>query len=194
VLHADHELNASTFTARVCVATLSDVYSGITAAIGALKGPLHGGANEAVMSMLNEIEEVENVEPYIRKALDNKEKIMGFGHRVYKNGDPRAKHLREMSKRLTDITGESKWYEMSLKVEDMVTGEKGLLPNVDFYSASVYHSLGIKHDLFTPIFAVSRASGWLAHILEQYSDNRLIRPRAEYVGPGKQTYVPIEQR
>ncbi|WP_100373738.1 citrate synthase [Bacillus sp. FJAT-45037] len=194
VLHADHELNASTFTARVCVATLSDVYSGITAAIGALKGPLHGGANEAVMSMLMDIDEVENVEPYIRKALDNKEKIMGFGHRVYKNGDPRAKHLREMSKQLTTITGESKWYEMSLKVEDMVTGEKGLLPNVDFYSASVYHSLGIKHDLFTPIFAVSRASGWLAHILEQYSDNRLIRPRAEYVGPGKQTFIPIGQR
>lgn len=194
VLHADHELNASTFTARVCVATLSDVYSGITAAIGALKGPLHGGANEAVMSMLMDIDQVENVEPYIRKAFDNKEKIMGFGHRVYKNGDPRAKHLREMSKRLTGITGESKWYDMSIKIEDMVTGEKGLLPNVDFYSASVYHSLGIKHDLFTPIFAVSRASGWLAHILEQYSDNRLIRPRAEYVGPAKQTYIPIEQR
>ncbi|MFC0557910.1 citrate synthase [Halalkalibacter alkalisediminis] len=194
VLHADHELNASTFTARVCVATLSDVYSGITAAIGALKGPLHGGANEAVMKMLMEIEDVENVEPYIRKALDNKEKIMGFGHRVYKDGDPRAKHLKEMSKRLTEITGETKWYEMSTKINEMVTGEKGLLPNVDFYSASVYHSLGIKHDLFTPIFAVSRASGWLAHILEQYSNNRLIRPRAEYVGPGKQTYIPIEQR
>ncbi|MDT8859419.1 citrate synthase [Alkalihalobacillus sp. MEB130] len=194
VLHADHELNASTFTARVCVATLSDVYSGITAAIGALKGPLHGGANEAVMKMLLEIESVDNVEPYIRKALDNKEKIMGFGHRVYKDGDPRAKHLREMSKRLTEITGETKWYEMSKQINDMVTGEKGLLPNVDFYSASVYHSLGIKHDLFTPIFAVSRASGWLAHILEQYSNNRLIRPRAEYIGPNKQSYIPIEQR
>ncbi|WP_088103798.1 citrate synthase [Halalkalibacter urbisdiaboli] len=194
VLHADHELNASTFTARVCVATLSDVYSGITSAIGALKGPLHGGANEAVMKMLMEIGDVDNVEPYIRKALDNKEKIMGFGHRVYKNGDPRAKHLKEMSKRLTEITGETKWYEMSIKINDMVTGEKGLLPNVDFYSASVYHSLGIKHDLFTPIFAISRTSGWLAHILEQYSNNRLIRPRAEYVGPQKQKYVPIEQR
>ncbi|MGO4888686.1 citrate synthase [Anaerobacillus sp. MEB173] len=194
VLHADHELNASTFTARVCVATLSDVYSGITAAIGALKGPLHGGANEAVMKMLTEIGEVENVEGYIRNALDNKVKIMGFGHRVYKDGDPRAKHLREMSKRLTTITGEPKWYEMSVKIDDMVTGEKGLLPNVDFYSASVYHSLGIKHDLFTPIFAVSRTSGWLAHILEQYSDNRLIRPRAEYVGPDKQVYIPMEQR
>ncbi|WP_017726611.1 citrate synthase [Halalkalibacterium ligniniphilum] len=194
VLHADHELNASTFTARVCVATLSDVYSGITAAIGALKGPLHGGANEAVMAMLMEIGDVDNVEPYIRKALDNKEKIMGFGHRVYKDGDPRAKHLREMSKRLTEITGEKKWYEMSVKIEEIVTGEKGLLPNVDFYSASVYHSLGIKHDLFTPIFAVSRVSGWLAHILEQYSNNRLIRPRAEYVGPDKRSYIPIDKR
>ncbi|MBU8905155.1 citrate synthase [Desertibacillus haloalkaliphilus] len=194
VLHADHELNASTFTARVCVATLSDVYSGVTAAIGALKGPLHGGANEAVMATLMEIGDVDNVEPYIRKALDNKEKIMGFGHRVYKNGDPRAKHLKEMSKQLTTITGETKWYEMSTKVDNMVTSEKGLLPNVDFYSASVYHSLGIKHDLFTPIFAMSRVSGWLAHILEQYSNNRLIRPRAEYVGPEKQVYVPIDQR
>lgn len=194
VLHADHELNASTFTARVCVATLSDIYSGITAAIGALKGPLHGGANEAVMKMLMEIGSVENVEPYIRKALDNKEKIMGFGHRVYKNGDPRAKHLKAMSEKLTKLTGEPKWYEMSIKIDEMVSGEKGLLPNVDFYSASVYHSLGIKHDLFTPIFAVSRVSGWLAHILEQYADNRLIRPRAEYVGPDKRKYVPIEQR
>ncbi len=194
VLHADHELNASTFTARVCVATLSDIYSGITAAIGALKGPLHGGANEAVMKMLTEIDTIENAEPYIRKKLENKEKIMGFGHRVYKNGDPRAKHLREMSKRLTEITGETKWYEMSVKIDDLITKEKGLLPNVDFYSASVYHSLGIDHDLFTPIFAVSRTSGWLAHILEQYSDNRLIRPRAEYVGPDKRSYVPIEQR
>lgn len=194
VLHADHELNASTFTARVCVATLSDVYSGITAAIGALKGPLHGGANEAVMKMLTEIDTIDNVESYIRKKLDNKEKIMGFGHRVYKNGDPRAKHLREMSRRLTEITGETKWYEMSVKIEQLIKEEKGLLPNVDFYSASVYHSLGIDHDLFTPIFAVSRTSGWLAHILEQYSDNRLIRPRAEYVGPEKRPYVPIDER
>jgi citrate synthase len=194
VLHADHELNASTFTARVCVATLSDMYSGITAAIGALKGPLHGGANERVMEMLMEIDTVENVEPYIMNALNNKVKIMGFGHRVYKNGDPRAKHLREMSKNLTTVTGESKWYDMSIKIDEIVTREKGLLPNVDFYSASAYHSLGIKHDLFTPIFAISRMSGWVAHILEQYSNNRLIRPRAEYVGPDKQVYVPMEQR
>ncbi|UII55153.1 citrate synthase [Cytobacillus spongiae] len=194
VLHADHELNASTFTARVCVATLSDVYSGITAAIGALKGPLHGGANEAVMKMLTEIGSVEKVDTYINEKLQNKEKIMGFGHRVYRLGDPRAKHLKEMSEKLTKLTGEPQWYEMSTKIESIVTGQKNLPPNVDFYSASVYHSLGIDHDLFTPIFAVSRVSGWLAHILEQYDNNRLIRPRAEYTGPGMQSYIPIEQR
>ncbi|MED2867732.1 citrate synthase [Bacillus thuringiensis] len=194
VLHADHELNASTFTARVCVATLSDVYSGITAAIGALKGPLHGGANENVMKMLTEIGEEENVESYIHNALQNKVKIIGFGHRVYEQGDPRAKHLREMSKRLCVLLGENKWYNMSIKIEDIVTKEKGLPPNVDFYSASVYHCLGIDHDLFTPIFAISRMSGWLAHILEQYENNRLIRPRADYNGPTHQVYVPIAQR
>ncbi|WP_186327166.1 citrate synthase [Bacillus cereus] len=194
VLHADHELNASTFTARVCVATLSDVYSGITAAIGALKGPLHGGANENVMKMLTEIGEEENVESYIHNALQNKVKIMGFGHRVYEQGDPRAKHLREMSKRLCVLLREDKWYNMSIKIEDIVTKEKGLPPNVDFYSASVYHCLGIDHDLFTPIFAISRMSGWLAHILEQYENNRLIRPRADYNGPTHQVYVPIAQR
>jgi citrate synthase len=194
VLHADHELNASTFTARVCVATLSDVYSGVTAAIGALKGPLHGGANEQVMKMLTEIGSVDKAEPYILDKLEKKEKIMGFGHRVYRQGDPRAKHLKEMSKKLTELRGESKYYEMSVKVEEVFTANKGLPPNVDFYSASVYHSLGIDHDLFTPIFAVSRVSGWLAHILEQYSNNRLIRPRADYIGPGKQKYVPVDQR
>ncbi|WP_096436067.1 citrate synthase [Alteribacter populi] len=194
VLHADHELNASTFTARVCVATLSDVYSGVTSAIGALKGPLHGGANERVMAMLSDIGDESKVDSYIQTAFDNKEKIMGFGHRVYKNGDPRAKHLREMSRQLTKITGESKWYDMSVRIDEIVTNEKGLLPNVDFYSASVYHSLGIKHDLFTPIFAVSRVSGWLAHILEQYDNNRLIRPRAEYVGPDKQDWIRLEDR
>lgn len=194
VLHADHELNASTFTARVCVATLSDIYSGITAAIGALKGPLHGGANEQVMKMLSEIGEEANVESYLDNAIENKQKIMGFGHRVYKNGDPRAKHLREMSKQLTSITGEEKWYTMSVKIDDTLKQKKGLLPNVDFYSASVYHSLGIDHDLFTPIFAISRVSGWIAHILEQYENNRLIRPRAEYIGPDMQQYVALEQR
>ncbi|MGD6795564.1 citrate synthase [Metabacillus indicus] len=194
VLHADHELNASTFTARVCVATLSDVYSGITAAIGALKGPLHGGANEAVMKMLKEIGDVDNVEAYLHEKFARKEKIMGFGHRVYRQGDPRAKHLREMSEKLTNLTGEPKWFEMSTKIEEIVTSEKSIPPNVDFYSASMYHSLGIDHDLFTPIFAVSRVSGWLAHILEQYENNRLIRPRADYTGPDMQKYVPIEQR
>jgi citrate synthase len=194
VLHADHELNASTFTGRVCVATLSDMYSGVTAAIGALKGPLHGGANERVMKMLTEIGELSNVEPYIQNALDNKEKIMGFGHRVYKTGDPRAKHLKEMSQKLTTLTGQDKYYEMSIKIDEMITNQKGLLPNVDFYSASCYHSLGIEHDLFTPIFAVSRVSGWIAHILEQYANNRLIRPRADYIGNSHQTYVPLEQR
>lgn len=194
VLHADHELNASTFTARVCVATLSDMYSGITAALGALKGPLHGGANEQVMKMLTEIGSEDRAESYVKEKLANKEKIMGFGHRVYRQGDPRAKHLREMSKRLTELRGEEKWYNISIKVEEAFTAEKDLPPNVDFYSASVYHSLGIDHDLFTPIFAISRMSGWIAHILEQYSNNRLIRPRAEYTGPGMQKYVPIDER
>src|SRR5690554_6200950 len=194
VLHADHELNASTFAARVTVATLSDMYSGVTSAIGALKGPLHGGANEAVMAMLEEIGTLENVKPYIEEQLKNKVKIMGFGHRVYKNGDPRAKHLQVMSKELGKITGNMKWYDMSIQIEEIVTGQKGLKPNVDFYSASVYTSLEIPRDLFTPIFAISRVSGWTAHILEQFDNNRLIRPRAEYVGPSMQEYVPIENR
>ncbi|MET4560887.1 citrate synthase [Lysinibacillus parviboronicapiens] len=194
VLHADHELNASTFTARVCVATLSDVYSGVTAAIGALKGPLHGGANEQVMKMLSEIGSLDNVESYIQNKLDNKEKIMGFGHRVYRKGDPRAPHLRVMSQKLTELTGKPELYEMSVKIHDMIVEQKKLPANVDFFSASVYDSLGIDHDLFTPIFAVSRTSGWVAHILEQYANNRLIRPRAEYVGPGMQKYVPISER
>lgn len=194
VLHADHELNASTFSARVTVATLSDIYSGVTSAIGTLKGPLHGGANEAVMAMLEDIGSSDNAESYIKKKLENKEKIMGFGHRVYKNGDPRAKHLQKMSKELGNITGNLNWYDMSIKIEDIVTGQKGLKPNVDFYSASVYTSLQIPRDLFTPIFAFSRVSGWTAHILEQYENNRLIRPRAEYVGPSTATYIPINER
>ncbi|CQR48111.1 Citrate synthase 2 [Paraliobacillus sp. PM-2] len=194
ILHADHELNASTFTARVCVATLSDLYSGITAAIGALKGPLHGGANEQVMRMLTEISEVDRAIPYIEEKLNKKEKIMGMGHRVYRTGDPRAKYLKEMSKQLTEKTGQSKWYEMSVKIESYIREKKGLPANVDFYSASVYHCLEIPHDLFTPIFAMSRTSGWLAHILEQYENNRLIRPRAEYVGPIFQPFISLEER
>ena len=194
VLHADHELNASTFASRVTVATLSDIYSGVTSAIGALKGPLHGGANEAVMVMLDEIGSIDRVESYIQNKLNNKEKIMGFGHRVYRNGDPRAKHLQAMSRRLGELKGNMTLYEMSVKIEELVTGQKGLKPNVDFYSASCYTMLGIPRDLFTPIFAISRVSGWTAHILEQYADNRLIRPRAEYVGPTDQHYVPISDR
>ena len=194
VLHADHELNASTFAARVTVATLSDIYSGVTSAIGALKGPLHGGANEAVMVMLDEIGSLANVEPYIQAKLDKKDKVMGFGHRVYKNGDPRAKHLQQMSRQLGELNKDMTLYEMSVKIEEMVTGQKGLRPNVDFYSASCYTMLGIPRDLFTPIFAISRVSGWTAHILEQLADNRLIRPRAEYVGPVNQHYVPIAER
>lgn len=194
VLHADHELNASTFTARVCVATLSDVYSGVTSAISALKGPLHGGANEQVMAMLTEIGEEENAIPYVKEKLANKEKIMGMGHRVYEQGDPRAKHLKEMSKQLTELRGEEKWYNMSVEIEEYIKENKGLPANVDFYSASVYHSLGIDHDLFTPIFAISRMSGWLAHILEQYDNNRLIRPRADYTGYQLREFVEIENR
>ncbi|SDB94631.1 citrate synthase [Pelagirhabdus alkalitolerans] len=194
VLHADHELNASTFTSRVCVATLSDLYSGMTSAIGALKGPLHGGANEQVINMLMEIQEVDQAIPYIKEKIANKEKIMGMGHRVYKSGDPRAKHLKDMSKKLTSKVGQEKWYQMSEKIESYIKEHKGLPANVDFYSASVYHSMGIKHDLFTPIFAMSRTSGWVAHMLEQYRNNRLIRPRAEYVGPTDQSYKPIHER
>lgn len=194
ILHADHELNASTFTARVCVATLSDMYSGITAAISALKGPLHGGANEQVMNMLLEIGEEENALPYVKEKLAKKEKIMGMGHRVYREGDPRAKHLKKMSRELTKLRGEEKWYNMSVKIEEYIKKEKGLPANVDFYSASVYHSLGIERDLFTPIFAISRMSGWIAHILEQYDDNRLIRPRAKYTGYSLREYIPLEKR
>ena len=194
ILHADHELNASTFTARVCVATLSDMYSGVTAAMGALKGPLHGGANEAVMKMLHEIDTVDRVEAYVQGKFERREKIMGFGHRVYKDGDPRAKHLKEMSRQLTAQIGEPKWFEMSEKIDRIVESEKGLKPNVDFYSASTYYALGLDEELFTPIFAVSRMSGWIAHILEQYADNRLIRPRAEYVGETSRTYVPVNER
>jgi citrate synthase len=194
VLHADHELNASTFAARVTAATLSDMYSAIVSAIGTLKGPLHGGANEGVIKNLLEIGSVENVEAWTKEALANKKKIMGFGHRVYRTEDPRATHLREMSRKLGERTGEKKWYEMSHKMEEVMIREKKLNPNVDFYSASTYYALGIPTDLFTPIFACSRITGWTAHVLEQYENNRLIRPRAEYVGPRGQKYVPINER
>lgn len=194
VLHADHELNASTFAARVCASTLSDVYSCITTAIGTLKGSLHGGANERVFEMLEAIDECGDAESYLQQKLDSKEKIMGFGHRVYTTVDPRQSYLKEMAEQLTTDTDDQKWYEISIEVEDFIRNKKGLIPNVDFYSATVYHSLEIDSDLFTLIFAMSRVSGWLAHIAEQKSENRLIRPRSRYVGESELTYVPIEKR
>jgi citrate synthase len=194
ILHADHELNASTFAARVTAATLSDIHSAIVSAIGTLKGPLHGGANEQVAAMLEKIATVENTEPWLRDALARKEKIMGFGHRVYKDGDPRAKHLRRMAKQFSELRADTRWYEMSLKIEEIITADKHLPANVDFYSATVYTQLGIPRDLFTPIFAVSRVSGWTAHVLEQYENNRLIRPRALYTGPSDVRWTPIDQR
>jgi 2-methylcitrate synthase len=196
ILHADHELNASTFAARVVAATLSDMHSAITAAIGALKGPLHGGANEAVFHILQAIDKGKD-DPvnYVKGMLAQKKKVPGFGHRVYHTEDPRATHLRKMSHDLGQANGQSKWFEMSRKIEEFVKSEKKLNPNVDFYSASTYHTLGIDVDLFTPVFAVSRISGWTAHVIEQLDDNRLIRPRADYIGPAyPQSYVPMERR
>ena len=194
ILHADHELNASTFAARVAASTLSDMDSAVVAALCTLKGPLHGGANEAVMRTFETIGSADNVAPYVHDALQRKERIMGFGHRVYKEGDPRARWLKRMSEQLSQETGNPTWYQISARMEEHVGREKGLLPNVDFYSASVYAYLGVPRDLFTPIFAVSRVSGWIAHILEQYADNRLIRPRADYIGPDRRSYVPMDRR
>lgn len=194
ILHADHELNASTFAARVTTATLSDPYSAVTAAISALKGPLHGGANEQVMYMLREIGELDNVEPSIKARLAKKEKIMGFGHRVYQKHDPRALILKKFSKQLGEMAGESKWYEMSVAIDELMVKEKGIYPNVDFYTASMYNAMGIPTDLYTPIFACSRTAGWTAHILEQYANNRLIRPRAHYVGPAYRAFKAMQDR
>jgi citrate synthase len=197
-LHADHELNASTFAARVAAATLTDIHSTIVGAIGALKGPLHGGANADVMRLLLEIGKdgpPEKAEEVVRAKLARREKIPGFGHRVYHTEDPRATHLRQMSRDLGQRAGEPMWFEMSQRIEAVVKAEKKLNPNVDFYSATTYHALGIDVDLFTPIFAVSRVSGWTAHVLEQYANNRLIRPRAEYIGPEyPQRYQPLDAR
>lgn len=194
ILHADHEFNASTFAARVTAATLSDIHSAVTSAIGALKGPLHGGANEAVIKLLLKIGDADPVAA-VREMLANKVKVPGFGHRVYHTEDPRATHLRQMSRELCQQSGHAKLYAMSHAVEEYIKSEKGLNPNVDFYSASTYYSMGISPDLYTPIFAISRMSGWTAHVLEQYADNRLIRPRAEYIGPEvPQRYVPVDQR
>jgi len=196
ILHADHELNASTFAARVTAATLSDMHSAITSAIGTLKGPLHGGANEAVFKILMEIDS-DGADPvdYVKGMLAQKKKVPGFGHRVYHTEDPRATHLRKMSRDLGNSSGNPKWFDYSRKIEEFVHGDKKLNANVDFYSASTYHTLGIDVDLFTPIFAVSRVSGWTAHVIEQLNDNRLIRPRADYVGPVyPQKYVPVDRR
>lgn len=196
ILHADHELNASTFAARVTAATLSDMHSAITSAIGALKGPLHGGANESVFRILDAIDR-KKADPidHVRKMLAEKKKVPGFGHRVYHTEDPRATHLRVMSRDLGQSSGQPQWYEMSEKIEKFVKAEKKLNANVDFYSASTYHVLGIDEDMFTPVFAVSRISGWAAHVIEQLDDNRLIRPRAEYQGPEyPNRYVPMEKR
>ena len=194
VLHADHELNASAFSARVTSSTLSGMYSSVMAAIGTLKGELHGGANERVMRMLLEIGSPKRLEAYLDDALAAKRKVMGFGHRVYKDGDPRAAILKKMSAEITAETGRPELYEMSAALEEYMHDRKGLIPNVDFYSATVYYSMGIPIDLFTPVFAASRVAGWCAHVLEQYSNNRIYRPRGNYVGPRDLQYKPIDER
>ncbi len=194
ILHADHELNASTFTTRVIAGTLADVYGSVTGGIAALAGPLHGGANTAVMKTLLEVGSIENVESWLDEKLENKEKVMGIGHAVYKTEDPRATWLRKFSRTMGEKTGNMKWFEMSQKIENLMMEKKGMFPNVDFYSASTYYMMGIPLDLFTPIFAVSRISGWTGHILEQYADNKLIRPRAEYIGERDLKYAPIDER
>ena len=194
VLHADHTMNASTFAARVCAATLSDMHSAVVAAVATLKGPLHGGANEAVMRTLESIGSVDEVPGAVREILGSGQKIMGFGHRVYRTEDPRATHLRKLSRSMGELAGDTKWYEMSLAMEQAVMAEKGLYPNVDFFAASVYRSLGIPTDLFTPVFAVSRMAGWTAHVMEQHADNRLIRPDSDYVGERDRRVVPLAER
>ena len=194
VLHADHGMNASTFSARVTIATLSDMYSAITSAIGTLKGPLHGGANEGVIKMLQDIGSPDKVDAYIEECLVHKKKIMGIGHRIYKTLDPRAPHLKRMAQILSAKLGEPKWIQMSERIAELMLKKKGLNANVDFYSATVYYSLGIPTDLFTPIFAIARTAGWTAHVLEQLADNRLIRPQSIYTGPVGLKVVPVDQR
>ncbi len=194
ILHADHELNASTFAARVCASTLADIYSCVTTAIGTLKGPLHGGANERVFEMLKEIKEHGDTKAYLQEKLDSQEKIMGFGHRVYKTQDPREKYLREMAEELAVGTENEIWFNLSREIEDYMKNTKGLIPNVDFYSATVYHVLGIDSSIFTLIFAMSRVSGWIAHIQEQQKNNKLIRPRSNYLGQLDLEYIPIGRR
>jgi citrate synthase len=194
LLHADHTMNASTFAARVCAATLSDMHSAVVAAVATLKGPLHGGANEAVMRTLESIDGVDAVPGAVRDILGSGAKIMGFGHRVYRTEDPRATHLRRLSESMGRLAGDAQWYEMSLAMEQAVMADKGLYPNVDFYAASVYRSLGIPTDLFTPVFAVSRMAGWTAHVMEQHADNRLIRPDSDYIGERDRRVVPLADR
>ncbi len=194
ILHADHELNCSAFAARVTASSLSDVYSAVVSAISALKGPLHGGANEQVMLMLKDIGTMERAQTWVKEALENKQKVMGFGHRVYKNGDPRAKILRQMSEQITKKTGQPHLYQMSDLIDSTMQSQKNLLPNVDFYSATVYYSMGIPIDLFTPIFAASRVSGWLAHIFEQWTNNRIYRPRGKWAGKEGLHWAPPEKR
>ena len=197
ILHADHGFNASTFASMVTISTLSDMYSAVTTAIGTLKGPLHGGANEGVMHMLNEIGDLSKVDDAVNAKLANKEKIMGFGHRVYKAYDPRATYLKTFARQLAEDTGNQKLYEMSRRIEEIMEAKvasKGIFPNVDFYSATTYYSLGLDIDLFTPLFAMSRVSGWCGHCIEYLRDNKLIRPRADYVGPHEVPYVPITER
>jgi citrate synthase len=194
ILHADHELNCSAFAARVTASSLSDIYSAMVSAICALKGPLHGGANEQVMLMLKDIGNMDRAKTWIEEALQNKQKVMGFGHRVYKNGDPRAKVLRAMSEKLTAKMGQPHWYQMSDMIDDVMQNKKGLLPNVDFYSATVYYSMGIPIDLYTPIFAVSRVSGWIAHVKEQWTNNRIYRPRGKWTGKEGLKWAPFDKR
>jgi 2-methylcitrate synthase len=194
VLHADHEFNASTFAARVAASTLADIHGAVTAALATLKGPLHGGANEAVMQMLEAVADPARVDAWVTDAFAQKKKIMGFGHAVYRTEDPRATHLRRLSRQVGEEKGERRWYDLSERVEAAVRGQKGLYANVDFYSASLYRALGIPTDLFTPVFAVSRVAGWTAHVLEQVGNNRLIRPESAYTGPRDVAYVPLERR
>ncbi len=194
VLYADHTMNASTFAARVAAATLADIYAAVTAAIATLQGPLHGGAIEGVRSMLDEIGTPDRAADYVRDRLARKQKVMGFGHRVYKTWDPRARILREMSRRIGQQLGDTHWYEISERVQETVQAEKNLYPNVDFYTAGVYSALGIPHDLYTTLFATARMAGWTAHVREQYADNRLIRPDSEYIGPSPRRYEEIGKR
>ncbi len=194
ILYADHTMNASTFCARVVASTLADMHSAVVAAIAALKGPLHGGANEQAMRMLEDIGEVDQTEPYVLDLLARKQRIMGFGHRVYKTWDPRAIIMRDLAAEQAELAGDTRWFDISERVQKVAETEKGLYPNVDFYAASLLHDLGLATDLFTPMFVPARCAGWTAHIREQYADNRLIRPDSEYIGPRDQVYVPLDQR